>query len=302
MSPFRLAHYSDIHVTVPPLSESWGRLPGKRVAGLANYYVGGRRRAFIDVEARIAELLEDIDRQGAHHALCTGDITSMSYGAEFERCAALFGDRVRQPTRHTVIPGNHDRYTTGSTRRAEFEHWFGELGPNSGTWPFRKDVSPEVSIVGVDVCRPTGFLDSSGWCGPEQRRRLADMLASPDLAHRYVVVALHYALFLANGRPDRATHGIRDWSELLAVLEGPRARVDLVLHGHVHEPYVLERDRLTIACAGSATDLRHAGGYQLIDIDDRGRVTLTRRAWDVDARAFRPVLPARSLGRCRQIA
>lgn len=285
----RLAHFSDIHVTVPPLSESWGGLLGKRAAGLANYYVGGRKRAFDDVEARVAELLADIDRQGVDHVLCTGDLTSMSYWAEFERCAAVFGDRAYQPSRYTVLPGNHDRYTSAAVSKRGFEEWFGAVSTPTGEWPFRKDISPEVTVVGVDVCRPTGFLDSSGWCGPDQRQRLADLLAAPDLSGRTVIVALHYALLLADGRPDSSIHGVRDWKELLAVLEGPRAHVDLVVHGHVHDAYVLERERLAIACAGSATDLRHAGGYNVYEVANDGSLTIERRTWDRGQRGFVPV-------------
>lgn len=286
MSPFRLAHFSDIHVTVPPLEAPWSGLAGKRLAGFTNYYVGGRRRAFTDVEVRIARLLDDLDAMQIDHAVCTGDLTSMSYGIEFERCAALFDGRLHEPERFTVLPGNHDRYTRSATSAREFERWFGELASPNDAWPFRKDVSPQVTVIGVDVCRPTGLLDSSGWCGPEQRSRLADLLAAPDLRDRFVVVALHYALFLADGRRDRATHGIRDDRELVAVLEGPRSRVDLVVHGHVHEPYVLERERFAIACAGSATDLRRSGGYQIFEIGASG-VTMERRVWDASAGRYR---------------
>lgn len=287
MTGFRLAHFSDVHVTVPPLSEKWGGLLGKRAAGLANYYVGGRRSAFSAVERRIARLLDDIDASGVDHVLCTGDLTLMSYDAEFERIAALYGERLHQPERHTVIPGNHDRYTAGAAERRAFERWFEEVSAPRGQWPFRKDLSPEVTLVAVDVCRPTSLWDSSGWCGPEQRKRLADLLASPDLESRTVIVALHYALFLEDGRPDRATHGIRDWAELVAVLEGPRARVDLVLHGHVHDAYLVEREGMWIACAGSATDLRHAGGYHIYELDADGRLSIERRTWDARAQAYR---------------
>jgi hypothetical protein len=49
--------------------------------------------------------LADIDAVGVDHALCTGDVTQMSYAIEFERLSALYGPRLQQPERHTVIPG-----------------------------------------------------------------------------------------------------------------------------------------------------------------------------------------------------
>lgn len=293
MTPFRLAHFSDVHVTVPPLSERWGGLLGKRAAGLANYYVGGRRTAFNEVEGRIAKLLQDIDAAEVDHVLCTGDLTLMSYDAEFQRVAALYGERLHQPERHTVIPGNHDRYTSRASSQRQFERWFSDISSPTGEWPFRKDLSPEVTLIAIDVCRPTQLWDSSGWCGAEQRKRLADLLAAPDLEGRTVIVALHYALFLPDGRPDRAGHGIRDWEELVSVLEGPRARVDLVVHGHIHDAYVVERERLRIACAGSATDLRHSGGYHIYEIDASGRLSVERRVWDAQSGIYRPAAEPR---------
>jgi len=291
----RIAHCSDLHMTSSPLAERWTQLFGKRAAGLASYYVGGRRRGFAGVADRIATLLDDVDRARVDHVLCTGDLTSMSYTAEFERCAALFGARLEQPQRFTVLPGNHDRYTPEARRARAFERWFGGVSSPNGRWPFRKDVSDQLTIVGVDVCRPTSLVDSSGYCGPEQLNRLVEMLSAPELSQRTVVVALHYALLLADGTPDHAIHGVRDWRALLSALEAPSARVDLVVHGHVHEPYVVQRDRFAMVCVGSATDLRRGGGYNIYAIDSSGNIDLERRDWSPTTNAFvlRDTVPLR---------
>lgn len=292
----RLAHFSDIHVTVPPLA--YGGLGGKRLAGLANYYIGGRRHHFRAVDLRIERLLEDIERTDPDHVLCTGDITQMSYPAEFERAAELFGPRLARPDRFTVIPGNHDRYTRESVQTDVFGRHFGPLASPTGEYPYLKWLRPnEVALVLLDVTRSTGLLDSSGWCGPSRRAQLAQMLMDPSLESAFVIVALHYALMRPNGRPDSRRHGVRDDAELLELLDQPNVHVDLVLHGHMHQPYVVRSARRTIVCAGSATDLAMSGGWSLYEIDVVTKsVSLRRRVWSELASDYQPSGESISLG------
>jgi len=42
----RLAHFSDIHYTLSPLSYFRASLEGKRIGGWASYYIGNRRGRF----------------------------------------------------------------------------------------------------------------------------------------------------------------------------------------------------------------------------------------------------------------
>lgn len=214
----KLAHYSDIHVTHFPLS---GKAALKRLAAIASYSLAGRGRHFEGSDQRIGKLLEDIDAQGVDHALCTGDLTGVSTEAEFERVAGLFGPRLQQPARHTVIPGNHDRYVAGAA--GLFEQHFASLS-EGGRFPFLKHLTDEVSLVAIDVARPTSLIDSSGLCGPRQREALLAMLTDASLKGRFVVMALHYGLLRAEGQRDSRPHGLRDDLEVMALID--RADVD----------------------------------------------------------------------------
>ncbi len=280
----RIAHFSDIHVTLSP--RTMGGLWSKRAAGALNYYVGGRRRHFADVETRIARLLEDIDDQGVDHAVCTGDITQMSYYEEFERCAALFGPRLSKPDRYTVIPGNHDRYTPAATTLGWFETHFGRLADGGQGYPFRKDVGA-ITLVGLDVSRPTTLIDSSGLAGPTQLAALRTLLVQLAAEGRRTIVLVHYGFFRADGRPDRPHHAIQDADALMAVLDDEEARVDLVLHGHMHRSYAVRTRRRAVICAGSATDLAHGGGYNLYTLGEDA-VQVQRRVWSPDSGGYRP--------------
>lgn len=272
----KLAHFSDIHVTHFPLADEFAL---KRVAAVASYTLMGRGAHFTGSDARIAKLLEDVDAQGVDHALCTGDLTGVSTAAEFARVAELFGARLGQPARYTCLPGNHDRYVRGAAGR--FERHFGQLC-EGGRFPFVKHLEGGVSVVAIDVARPTSLVDSSGWCGERQRDALLERLTDASLKGRFVVLAMHYGLLRAQGQRDSRSHGVRDDQELLALIDRDDVELDLVLHGHMHRPYIVRSKRRTLINAGSATDLHvPACGYHVYDIDPAARrVRVARRGWN----------------------
>lgn len=280
---FRLVHFSDIHVTQPPTRGGWSGFVAqpKRWVGALNYALGGRRAHFRGVEARIARLLEAVEAEAPDHALCTGDLTAMAYDAEMASARGLFAAASATAARYTVLPGNHDRYVTEREPRV-FERYFVDLADAGRGYPYAKRLAPRVSLVVLDVTRPTGLLDSSGRAGEAQLEQLAALLAAPERADDFVIVALHYALYRADGRRDRAGHGVRDDLALVEVLDRPSSRVDLVLHGHLHRPYQVRTAHRDVSCAGSATDLHvREAGFDVYEIDPAGRrYTRARRVWD----------------------
>lgn len=277
----KLAHYSDIHITHFPLSEGF-RL--KRLAAVASYSLAGRGAHFRGSDERIARLLEDVDGQGVDHALCTGDLTGVSTEAEFSEVAALFGPRLAQPERLTVIPGNHDRYVKGTEHL--FAQHFSKVSEGA-KFPFVKHLPGGVSVVAIDVTRPTSVIDSSGLCGATQREALLALLTDASMKDRFVVVALHYGLLRAEGQRDTRSHGLRDDLELTALVERPDVSVDLVVHGHMHRPYIVKTGKRTTICAGSATDLHRKCGYHVYDIDAAARrVRVQRRQWNTVTRRY----------------
>lgn len=271
----KLAHFTDIHITHFPLS---GDFAVKRMAAVVSYSLFGRGKHFAGSDQRIAKLLADVDGQHVDHALCTGDLTGVSTEAEFDTVASLFGPRLQQPDRFTVIPGNHDRYVNGVD--GLFAKHFGALSEGA-RFPFAKNVG-DLTIVAIDVTRPTSVVDSSGLCGEKQRGQLLEILTDASLKHRFVTLALHYGLLRAEGQRDKRSHGLRDDLELMALIDREDVSLDLVLHGHMHRPYVVKTKRRTIINPGSATDLHVKGfGYHVYDIDPAAhRVRITRRAWN----------------------
>lgn len=272
----KLAHFSDLHVTHFPLSAGFTL---KRLLAVGSYTLMGRGRHFEQSDARIAALLEDVDALGVDHALCTGDLTGVSGVAEFERCAQLFGPRLSQPKRFTVLPGNHDRYVEAAARSRLFERHFGGLC-GGAAFPLVKDVGAGVTVVGLDSARPCSLTDSSGLLGKAQRQKALEVLTDRSLEGRFVVVALHYGLLRKTGQRDARHHGLRDDLELTALVDRPDVFVDLVVHGHMHTAYTVRTARRLTVNAGSATDLHARCGYNVYDIDAAAhRVTGARRTW-----------------------
>ncbi len=282
----KLAHFSDIHITHFPLS---GGFALKRLAAIASYSLMGRGKHFRGSDERIAKLLADVDAQNVQHALCTGDLTGVATEAEMAEVARLFGPRLRQREQFTVIPGNHDRYVTSAA--GIFEKHFSTVSEGA-RFPFAKNVG-DLTIVAIDVARPTGLTDSSGLCGAEQRRKLEEILTDPSLRTRFVVLAQHYGLLRAEGQRDRRNHGLRDDLELMELIDRADVSLDLVLHGHMHRPYVVKTRRRTIINPGSATDLHvKEFGYHIYDIDPAAhRVRLERRSWNGSEYAANPGSP-----------
>ncbi len=278
----RLAHFSDVHITHCPLS---GGFALKRLAAVASYSLAGRGRHFAGSDARLAALLADVDAQAVDHALCTGDLTGVSTEAEFQVVSEVFGERLHQPRRFTCLPGNHDRYVSGAT--GLFEHHFGELC-EGGTFPLVKALDEHVTLVGLDVSRPTSLIDSSGRVGEEQRKKLLDIVSDTSLRSRFVILALHYGLLRSSGRRDVRSHGLRDDLELVGLVDRDDIWVDLVVHGHMHRPFVVQTRRRHVINPGSATDLHvKRCGYHVYEIDPRAyAVHVSRREWNPATGAY----------------
>ena len=89
-----------------------------------------------------------------------------------------------------MIPGNHDRYTTGSVRYRQFEEWFGVFAP-PGPYPWLRPIDDETAILGLDAdalaparrgasSRPSNWPRPGSWSPTRQRRP------------RRLIVACHY--------------------------------------------------------------------------------------------------------------
>jgi 3',5'-cyclic AMP phosphodiesterase CpdA len=184
----RIVHLSDIHVwsyAFNPL-----RLLNKRAVGMAELVLRRARRFRLE---RLEAVIERVGSLAPDHVLITGDVTTTALTREFRAAREALADLLADPAQVTVIPGNHDRYTSHAMRDRLFEQWFGAFAP-PGPYPWLRDLGREAVILGLDPTR--SHLTATGYLAPEQLARARDLLAgaAPALAARRLIVACHYPL------------------------------------------------------------------------------------------------------------
>src|SRR3954454_4554790 len=109
----RIAHLSDVHPLDPQLPRSSARYR------FATRFVSLGRP--VDPRARAQKLLRGLraaKASGADHFVITGDLTEMGEASEFDHFASLLEEAGMPEGSVTLVPGNHDAYTTPAAWRA----------------------------------------------------------------------------------------------------------------------------------------------------------------------------------------
>src|SRR5450432_2080609 len=100
----RIAHISDVHLLAEPAQ--------KRHDLRVRFLSFGR---VLDAAARIRKLKTALCkalRSGADHVLVSGDLTESGTPEQFETLASVLDELRIDPERLTLVPGNHDAYTS----------------------------------------------------------------------------------------------------------------------------------------------------------------------------------------------
>lgn len=222
----RFLHCSDIHLLdlsgVGPL-----RFLNKRLTGGVNLALKRRK---LHNDALFDRMIEQARALSVDRMVITGDLTNLALESEFE----LVQQRLRSAQLEiTVIPGNHDAYTRGSTRSRRFEHYLrefmeGERDPRGGDYPFVQRFG-DVALIGVSTAVATLPLYATGVVGDEQLARLDRVFA--DLAAKSVfrIVLIHHPVMPGAAKKR---HDLLDLEAFGAVIR--RHGAELILHGHEH--------------------------------------------------------------------
>jgi 3',5'-cyclic AMP phosphodiesterase CpdA len=284
----RLAHLSDVHITAWPLGWRWRDWLTKRYLGWFNFRWLGRRYRFRQADDVLRALMADVANRGADRVVFSGDATALGFEAEFRRVAVLLGLADGKAPPGLAVPGNHDYYTRAVEAAGLFERhfapWQTGVRVDEAVYPFAQQVGP-LWLVGVNSCTGNRWpWDAGGSVRAPQLERLARLLARLGPGPRVLVT--HYPVRLANGRPERRSHGLRDLPDLVRVAAD--GGVCLWLHGHRHTPYYHLRTAeapFPIVCAGSATQ-NGLWSYGEYVIDGR-HFRAVRRTFDPAAGGFR---------------
>lgn len=287
--PVRLAHFSDIHLTIRPLGWRAGDWFNKRLPGWLNLALR-RARHFREADHILTSLMAECATRNIDHLIFSGDASALGFDAEIIHAATMLGlDRPSvQPG--LAVPGNHDYYVRRGAASGTFEQCFApwQKGERVSTapYPFAQRVG-HVWLIGVNSCTPNRLpWDSAGAVDEAQLARLERLLAALSFGPRILVT--HYPLYLRTGQPEPRQRGLRNLQEVLRIAIA--GKVGLWLHGHRHGPYhhiVVGDAPFPQICAGSATQ---EGAWSYGEYTVEGwQLQALRRAWNPKEARFEDV-------------
>jgi 3',5'-cyclic AMP phosphodiesterase CpdA len=296
--PMRIAHFSDLHLLSlegVPLR----RFLNKRLTGWVNLRL---KRGHLHKASHVRAIAREIARAKVDHVIVTGDLTNLALEPEFELARSVLRDELGiDPSRVTVVPGNHDLYTDGARRSRRFEHYFAdwlksdlpELAVTGVGAPFPVvKLRGSVAIVALSSAVPRAPFVAAGELGTAQLDALGRVLAHPEVASRTLVLALHHPPVHGWSRLKGHLEGLRDAPALLSMLMSVRR--GLVLHGHLHRRIhrvvtthvgALQQVGATSASLHDENPDRMAG-FNVYEIDERGVARIEAAVHDPSTGAF----------------
>lgn len=262
-----IAHISDLHI--PPLPKlELSQLASKRILGLFSWHhkwKSEHRLAILDaLLGRLGEIAPD-------HICITGDITFTTHPGEVDQ-AADWMEKLGEPSRISLIPGNHDAYVPGALDYAleKWGCWMRDDDNRSG-FPYLHRRGP-VNIIGVSSAVVTPPLTSIGYIGHEQLDRTRKLLEEIKGDGRITLLMVHHA---PHDGATRKTKALEDRQALQALLHD--LPVDAVLHGHLHYPVRASlaggNGPIPVLGAASASALgkrKGAAHFHVLEVDTDG--------------------------------
>ena len=217
------------------------------IVQLSDLHVGGlfKEESFNTIVREVNDLSPDV-------VIVSGDLTDDGLIFQFQQARTLI-QKLTCP-KLIALPGNHDYRHTGYLL---FKRFF----------PFSKQVNEfdNLIILVLGTARPDR---DEGEVGHRQNVWMEEVLSKHRKKKKIVVMHHHLIAIPDTGYANVV--GILDAGDTLrACLE---SKVDLVLCGHKHRPWIWNLGALRIAYAGTASSWRYRGvfddTYNIINIQD----------------------------------
>ena len=257
-----VAHLSDVHLLAP----------GESVHVPMRLASTGR---VLDAEGRMEKLrgaLAEAQRASATHFVFSGDLTEFGTERQYETFAALLSEARLGGDAVTLIPGNHDAYTSPTGWRRAIEGPLRAWARGAAAEPGKVQPIERAFVLPVDVSRHQNVIRSQGYVTAEVGAALAKRLADPALAREAVLLVVHHTPFKHDNAAWQWINGLHDQERVLSLLEQhPHAHV---LHGHLHRRIqrpVGELARPRVFCVPAVVNVAGAR-MRLYDVSD-GAVT-----------------------------
>ena len=183
---------------------------------------------------RSKKLVDQISEMKWDHLVISGDITQLSLESEFFLARETLDPLLKDKSRVTIIPGNHDRYVLQNFSTDLFMKYFGEFFGSSEIH-FRKLKSRWV-IIGWDSVHPNDWLSAAGTVRVSTIRATEKIIKSFPKNTRFIIVN-HYPLTFPDGWNLDHSHELYNLLPVQKwVLSHPQIRI--YLHGHIHKNWI----------------------------------------------------------------
>jgi 3',5'-cyclic AMP phosphodiesterase CpdA len=235
----RIAHLSDVHLLETRPSVGTDYTWRTRLVSYARAMNAGDRRA------NLRRALEAAAAKGVDHVVVSGDLTEMGSDREFAVLAEALHDSPITPERITLVPGNHDAYTTVDGWRRAMAGPLAAFAEASASGPLAKVVDRgDVAFLPIDATCFQSITRAGGEITTQLADALEARLADPALARKAVVLVQHHPPFAPRGLFAGWVDGLRGATRLAEILR--RHTHAHLLHGHLHRlaDYLLGRARV----------------------------------------------------------
>lgn len=177
--------------------------------------------------------MADLAAHAPDHLAVTGDLVNVAAPTEMV-AARRWLERLGQPERVSVVPGNHDSTVSAPWLDGigQWETWMrgdaDTLPGATSAFPFLRRRGP-LALIGLSSAVPTPLFSASGRIGAQQLLQAEAWLQQTAREGLFRVVLIHHPPVIGEGGRRKA---LRDRSALAALLH--RQGAELVLHGHHH--------------------------------------------------------------------
>ena len=242
----KIVHFSDPHGGGP--AEDWMAYFDKRWVGVFNYCF---RRKFRHDLSHLAQAVEYILDTKPDMAICTGDLTSAGQPGEFERVLKILEPLYKSNIPLFYTPGNHDCYVRRPKCVAAVKHAVEVMSQGKYTFDSmpQKIVFEGVELLIINTSAPSNLLCSWGFL-KDKDRQFVESACMEDNGLPKILIS-HYPM--TEEHPVlRMRHRLFGQEKILELMADKK--LDLVLCGHVHKPYLkVDEQGRGECCAGSVS-------------------------------------------------
>jgi 3',5'-cyclic AMP phosphodiesterase CpdA len=212
---------------------------------------------------KLKRSLEAAERVGAQHFVLSGDLTEIGTPGEYETLAEILHESGIAPERMTLVPGNHDLYSSADAWRWALEGPLAAFARTSAREPGKMVEVPGATLLPVDATFHQPVTRSAGLVPDETLDLIERRAADPTLASLPLVVVQHHPPFFRKTSALHWIDGLIGAHRMMTMLE--KFRHLWVLHGHLHT--IVDR---ALTCGVS----RIRGATAVVDDKEAARVRM----------------------------